>query len=138
MKISHLLVESINPKVTLMDILEKFLPFIVEEYQLPSLPKITLEQKIHDATQPTFGRYADGDHTIDLAILNRHPLDILRTLAHELVHYKQDIEGRINPDSGETGSNIENEANELAGIAMRHFNKQHPEFFSILPVLQSK
>ena len=138
MKISQLLVESINPKVTLMDILEKFLPFIIKEYQLPSLPKITLEQKIHDATQPTFGRYADGDHAIDLAILNRHPLDILRTLAHELVHYKQDIEGRINQDSGETGSNIENEANELAGIAMRHFNKQHPEFFSILPVLQSK
>ena len=138
MKISQLLVESVDPKVTLVDILEKFLPFIVKEYELTSLPKITLTQKIHDASQPTFGRYADGDHSIDLAILNRHPLDILRTLAHELVHYKQDIEGRINQDSGETGSNIENEANELAGIAMRHFNKQHLEFFNILPVLQSK
>jgi hypothetical protein len=138
MKISQLLVESINPSVTLMDILEKFLPFIVDEYQLTSLPTITLSQKIDDESQPTFGRYADGDHSIELAILNRHPLDILRTLAHELVHYKQDIEGRIKQNSGETGSNIENEANELAGIAMRHFNKQHPEFFSILPVLQSK
>jgi hypothetical protein len=138
MKISQLLVESIDPSVTLMDILEKFLPFIVDEYQLTSLPTITLSQKIDDESQPTFGRYADGDHSIELAILNRHPLDILRTLAHELVHYKQDIEGRIKQNSGETGSNIENEANELAGIAMRHFNKQHPEFFSILPVLQSK
>lgn len=138
MKISQLLVESSNPSVTLMDILEKFLPFIVDEYQLTSLPTITLSQKIDDESQPTFGRYADGDHSIELAILNRHPLDILRTLAHELVHYKQDIEGRIKQNSGETGSNIENEANELAGIAMRHFNKQHPEFFSILPVLQSK
>ena len=138
MKISQLLVESIDPNVTLMDILEKFLPFIVDEYQLTSLPTITLSQKINDESQPTFGRYADGDHSIELAILNRHPLDILRTLAHELVHYKQDIEGRIKQNSGETGSNIENEANELAGIAMRHFNKQHPEFFSILPVLQSK
>jgi hypothetical protein len=138
MKISQLLVESINPSVTLMDILEKFLPFIVDEYQLTSLPTITLSQKIDDESQPTFGRYADGDHSIELAILNRHPLDILRTLAHELVHYKQDIEGKIKQNSGETGSNIENEANELAGIAMRHFNKQHPEFFSILPVLQSK
>jgi hypothetical protein len=138
MKISHLLVESVNTKVTLMDILEKFLPFIMEEYQLDNLPKITLEPKIHDESQPTFGRYADGHKSIDLAILNRHPLDILRTLAHELVHYKQDMEGRIGPDSGATGSDIENEAHELAGIAMRHFNKQHPEFFSILPVLQSK
>jgi hypothetical protein len=138
MKISQLLIESINPKITLMDILEKFLPFIVQEYQLTSLPKIALSSKIDDATQPTFGQYADGDHIINLAILNRHPVDILRTLAHELVHYKQDTEGRIKPDSGTTGSDIENEAHELAGIAMRHFNKQHPEFFNILPVLQSK
>jgi Zn-dependent peptidase ImmA (M78 family) len=59
--------------------------------------------------------------------MNRHPNDILRTIAHELVHYKQDTEHRLEPDSGTTGSPEENQANAVAGIVMRHFNKQYPE-----------
>lgn len=137
MKITDILLESEESNATLADILTEFIPFIVKEYNLTKLPKISLSAAIADAEQPTFGRYADGVHEIELAILNRHPLDILRTLAHELVHYRQDTEGRIGPDSGDTGSDIENEAHELAGIAMRHFNKAHPEFFNIKPVLKS-
>jgi hypothetical protein len=136
MKIIDLL-ESEDSNPTLIDILEKFLPFIVDEYQLETLPKITLLAHVDDTSQPTFGRYSNDDKGIELAILNRHPLDILRTLAHELVHYKQDTEDRISPDSGATGSDIENEANELAGIAMRNFNKANPEFLKTLPVLKS-
>jgi hypothetical protein len=36
--------------------------------------------------------------------------------------------------SGETGSPAENEANELAGIVMREFNKANPEFLRASPV----
>jgi hypothetical protein len=131
------LFESADSNPTLIDILDKFLPFIVNEYKLKTLPKITLLAHVDESTQPTFGRYSSDDKSIELAILNRHPLDILRTFAHELVHYKQDTENRINPDSGDTGSDIENEANELAGIAMRNFNKANPTFLKTLPVLNS-
>ena len=62
---------------------------------------------------------------------NRHPIDIMRTLAHELVHYKQDTERRIGPDSGETGSPIENEANAMAGQIMRRFDQENPELFGL-------
>jgi hypothetical protein len=56
----------------------------------------------------------------------------LRTLAHELIHYKQDSQGRIKPDSGETGSPEENEANAGAGIIMRDFDQANPELLSAL------
>jgi Zn-dependent peptidase ImmA (M78 family) len=55
--------------------------------------------------------------------------DILRTLAHELVHRKQHEDGRINYESGETGSEIENEANAQAGILLRNFGKLNKQIY---------
>jgi hypothetical protein len=49
--------------------------------------------------------------------------DILRTLAHELVHRKQEEDGRLDIKSGETGSPIEDEANATAGVLLRNFGK---------------
>jgi hypothetical protein len=59
-------------------------------------------------------------------------MDILRTLAHELTHYRQHERlGKSMPDSaGRTGSPYENEANAQAGIVMRHFQNRYPEFFA--------
>jgi Zn-dependent peptidase ImmA (M78 family) len=79
--------------------------------------------------QATFGRYVQEENVIYLGIADRHPVDILRTLAHELVHAKQDMEGKLYNGAGETGSPIENEAHMIAGIIMRHFNKKFPKFF---------
>ena len=132
------LFESADSRHNLIDVFGKFLPFIVKEYNLQSLPTIKLVSKVPDTEQPTFGKYVDDEKTIYLAILDRHPLDILRTFAHELAHFVQDIEDRLNPYSGETGSKEENEAHELAGIAMRHFNKAHPEYFTNIEIPQSK
>ena len=138
MKIIDLL-ESVNQgNHDLMDVMGKFLPFIVQEYKLKTLPKITFVDVVQDSEHPTFGRYENEERSITVAILNRHPLDILRTLAHELAHYIQGIENRLNSHSGDTGSKEENEAHERAGIAMRNFNKQHPEFFTDIKIPQSK
>lgn len=129
MRIQELL-ESSNSTPDLMEIFRAFLPFAVEELGLESVPSIKLHLRISEEDQPSFGRFNNESKIIDLAIEDRHPLDILRTLAHELVHYKQEIEVGLGPTSGDTGSPEENEAHELAGIVMRNFNKAHPEFFS--------
>ena len=55
--------------------------------------------------------------------------DILRTLAHELVHRKQAEDGRLNITSGETGSDIENEANAQAGVLLRNFGKLNKQIY---------
>ena len=64
-------------------------------------------------------------------VSNRSMPDILRTLAHELVHYKQDIQNRLTPESGKTGHAHENEANAAAAIMMRNFAQMRPEMFII-------
>jgi Zn-dependent peptidase ImmA (M78 family) len=119
----------------LMTALEKFLPIVMQELKISKLPKIKLEKKITDSEQPTFGVFKEHEDVIHLGIDGRHILDILRTLAHELVHFKQGTEHELDsPDSGATGSPQENQAHAVAGIIMRHFNKNHPEYFDVDPI----
>ena len=77
----------------------------------------------------SFGYFDPNSNKIWVYCGNRNMGDILRTLAHELVHRKQDEDGRISYESGKTGSDIENEANAKAGILLRDFGKQHEEIY---------
>jgi len=126
--------ETIEPD-EFRQILKIFLPFAQKIIKLDKLPTIILRKKLDDDHQPTHGRFHNEQYVLEVAIANRQPVDILRTLAHELVHAKQQRDGvMIDPT---TGSEDENEANSLAGVVMRHFNKQYPEFLSFQPVAES-
>jgi hypothetical protein len=118
------------------EMFKKFLPIAMKYIELDSLPKMHFEPHITDVHQPTFGMYENGSHVLHVALLNRHPNDILRTVAHELVHYKQDTKHELGDDSGTTGSPHENEAHAIAGIVMRHFNKQYPEYLNSKPITE--
>lgn len=123
---SENLTESKNSSLVLRD----FLKFAVEQLKLRQLPKIKFQKKHSESHPTTFGYFdPDTDHIV-IVLDRRHPMDIMRTLAHELVHYKQRLEHSLDTQSGETGSEHENQANATAGILMRDFGKQHPEYFA--------
>jgi hypothetical protein len=132
MRINEVLTESRKPD--LIEIFRDFFPLAMEEIGLKTLPDIKLELRIRDDKQPTFGKFVNNENRIHLAIEDRHPLDILRTLAHELVHYRQGVEHMLDATSGETGSPAENQAHEIAGIVMRNFNKKYPKYFNVSAV----
>lgn len=127
-------VEFKDDQLDLIQAFRDFLPLAMDELNLSKLPKIKLEKEVEDPEQPTFGRFENDSQVIYIGIANRHILDILRTLAHELVHYRQFINGEMDDHSGDTGSPIENEAHAVAGVIMRHFNKNHPEYFKSRPL----
>ena len=114
-------------------IIKEFLPWLQQELQLEELPKIKLLAK---PEAKTFGMYGGGELCVVTG--GRHPVDVLRTLAHELTHYKQDLEGRLKPNSGETGSEEENEANSNAGVIMRKFAQENPEHFGLMESLDEE
>lgn len=122
-------------KERFVEMYSKFLPLAMHYLKLKNLPKIVFKKKIDDLSQPTFGMYVNGENILYVALVNRHPNDILRTIAHELQHYKQDTEHKLHDESGATGSPEENEAHAMAGIVMRHFNKRYPEYLSDRPVI---
>lgn len=127
--------EDVDGNFTFMDALEDFLPLVMEELKLTNLPKITFRKDVHGKHAPTFGKFENEEQKIFVDIENRHPNDILRTLAHELTHYKQYINGEIDEHSGETGTPIENEANAMAGIVMRKFNQKYPHYLQLEPII---
>lgn len=95
-----------------------------------TLPKISISYNEGEAKeQKSFGGYMPYAKAIRIIATNRNLADVLRTLAHELVHHKQMVNGELNPKSGETGSEQENEANSKAGIYLREFGQSNPEIF---------
>lgn len=99
-----------------------FIPWVKDRLNLDQLPEIEF---LSEPLEGTFGYYRDG--VIRVVAAGRHPVDVLRTLAHELIHYSQDQDGELKPESGATGSSEENEANAGAGVVMRDFSQEFPD-----------
>lgn len=115
-------------------IIREFVKFAANRLRLKKIPGIKIiRDSDYSASNHTFGHYDPNTGKILVQIQNRQIVDILRTLAHELVHAGQDGLGRLKPESGETGSREENQANALAGVLMREFTKKHPELFGRIP-----
>ena len=123
---------------TLIDALRDFLPIAVKHLKLDHIPKIKLAKEISDTHVPTFGRFENASKTITVVVDNRNITDVLRTLAHEMVHYAQGEEHRLDDDSWKTGSPIEDEANAGAGVIMRVFNEQFPNYMELKPIMVEK
>ena len=126
------------PEPTLIDALRDFLPLAVKHLKIKELPKIKLLGDVETDHMPSFGKFSNEDRTVHLGIKNRHPNDILRTLAHEMVHYAQGEQDRLDADSWQTGSTIEDEANAEAGVIMREFNQQFPQYMELKPIMLEK
>jgi hypothetical protein len=75
--------------------------------------------------------YYDMRGDLVVYVKDRAIVDIMRSIAHELVHHKQNLEGRLvnAVKDGEDGSPIENEANSVAGIIIRKYGKIYPEIY---------
>lgn len=109
----------------LVDQVREFIAWCRPKLNLPEGIRVKLiNQHIQHGDQKTFG-YWDGDQNmIVICVKDRHPTDVLRTLAHELVHVAQNLMHPLNSSDGVTGSDVENEANALAGILMRLWNSR--------------
>lgn len=119
---------------TFMDAIRDFLPLAITHLKLKSLPKIKFERNLDDTHVPTFGRFVNDEKIIYVDIENRHPVDILRTIAHEMVHYRQGEEHELGTGSWHTGSPVEDEAHAEAGVIMRNFNKKFPQYLNLKPI----
>lgn len=132
-------------------LVQKFLPYVLKELKIKSIPPLHFRNSgdgdgLHVKDVPgitvvkdsgfsqkkgTFGQTSHKNRIV-VNVENRQPLDALRTLGHELVHYHQHITGVYG--TGETGSKTENEANVRSAIMMRNFDYDHPDVFKLPPI----
>jgi cytidyltransferase-like protein len=131
--------QSGKPKPEKKQIIKEFIKHVAKELELTTLPRIKFSTDNEEVkNRRSFGYYNPGQSIIWVYTKNRNMADMLRTLAHELVHHKQNIDGRIYNDSGETGSEIENEANARAGVILRNFGKQNNMIYEGLDSKKTK
>lgn len=133
MKVKELLTESLAKKDTYKILLD-FIRFAAESLELKSLPKFDFvfdtKRSVENKSFGGYGGGPEGSH-ITVTVTNRHIMDVCRTLAHELVHYKQDLDGDLEGENpGATGSPQENEANAEAAVIMRNWGKKYPDMFT--------
>jgi hypothetical protein len=112
-------------------ILNNFLIFLKKELHITyNIPIVLIDDVDFSKNYKTFGMMLPDK--IIVSIINRHPIDILRTVAHEYIHHKQQIEGK--KLNGNAGSIIENEANAKAGEILRKYGKIHSDLFDLIPI----
>ena len=78
------------------------------------LPEVKIKRDIKEA-EDFFGKtayYNPSDMEIVLYTANRHPKDVMRSFAHEMIHHVQNIEGRLGP-RGTTDTNTDTELEKL-------------------------
>ena len=79
-------------------------------------------------------QYSDKDPKSDIADIkvhagDRYLIDIMRSVAHELVHHHQNEEGELKGKIQNVGGPIEDEANAVAGELLKKYGLQHPEIY---------
>ena len=109
-------------------IVSKFIDFVSDNLDITNDLNVRLTNSKNGIT--TTAVY-DHDGNITVYIKNRAIVDILRSIAHEMVHHKQNENGLLtgSPSEGADGSDIENEANAKAGELIRIFGRQNPEIY---------
>ena len=122
--------EEVLPVEKKNEIIKEFVEFAQKKLGLEDLPKLMISYDEKEAqNMKSFGKYTPETNELRVVAVNRNLADVLRTLAHELIHHKQREDGILKPDSTKTGSDVENEANALAGVFMREFGQKYPIIF---------
>jgi hypothetical protein len=119
-------------------VLSRFFNNCIDFLEIENAPEMVLHHNT-DWSENTgsFGQFDPDANMLHLATSGRHVLDILRTMAHELTHCRQNEKHTLPLNAGETGSRWEDQANAMAGRIMRHWADEHPEMFKDVSLEES-
>jgi hypothetical protein len=111
-----------------VEVLKTFIDYLHNEIPLDDVTVEFVNQR--QGTMTTGVRQQDG--SLKILAGGRMLLDVLRTLSHEWVHEGQHqiLGWKIGGD--EIGGPLENQANAMAGVYLKKFQVNHPEFMEIL------
>lgn len=122
-------VQGLRDTDPLQEKVEHFVKWVYEQLHLKKpIPTIMFSTDTNLAQgKHRTGYYSQDTHVLYVYAKNRNLVDILRTVAHEMVHEKQDEEGRLKPKKSPPGSPNEREADWRAGYLMKLYLRQHPD-----------
>jgi hypothetical protein len=121
------LIETWNPEESFVS-LSKYM--IDNGMNIKPLPKIKVIKDDEENASDLLGKtayYDPNEKSITLFTMNRHPKDILRSFAHEMIHHEQNLNGKLKnittTNTNEDGDlpEIEREAYEKGNMMLRNW-----------------
>jgi hypothetical protein len=122
------------------DFIEKLISltdYMMDHINIEPLPDVNFVEDDVKNADDFFGKtayYNPNDKSITLYTLKRHPKDILRSFAHEMIHHKQNLEGKL---TNIQGHNI-NEDDYLKELELEAYRDGNGRFFREWENLQEK
>jgi len=112
------------------DKIDDFVDFVVGDLDLDNDFSVNITNDSDDVE--TLASYDINDKEVTVLGKNRALPDIIRSVAHELVHHKQNERGELTgrKEEGEDGSPWEDEANAKAGEIVRKYGRENPEIYN--------
>ena len=107
-------------------VIREFIRMTIDELNITSFVKIGLTADREGNGIKTTAFYRNKDKLVMVYAKDRMLGDVMRSVAHELVHHLQYFEKRVPNNVPDIGGQIEDEANALAGVLIKLFLKNHP------------
>lgn len=104
--------------------LVEFAKFVKSELGIKDMPTISLQNGRKELKTTASYDYTKENKIVKINAKNRALVDVMRSLAHELVHHKQWEDGRLKVRPPDVGGEIEDEANAKAGQYIKMFAKK--------------
>jgi type IV secretory pathway VirD2 relaxase len=104
--------------------LVEFAKFVKSELGIKDMPTISLQNGRKELKTTASYDYTKENKIVKINAKNRALVDVMRSLAHELVHHKQWEDGKLKVRPPDVGGEIEDEANAKAGQYIKMFAKK--------------
>ena len=115
--------------------IDDFVDFVKKELNINNDVEVKLQNDKDGIKTTAVYKYKDGedekfeDSEIRVFTLGRALVDVLRSIAHELVHHMQNEKGDLEGKVSNVGGPIEDEANSVAGEMIKKYGLKDPEIY---------
>ena len=115
--------------------IDDFVDFVKKELNINNDVEVKLQNDKDGIKTTAVYKYEDGNEKeienseIRVFTLGRALVDVLRSIAHELVHNMQNEKGDLEGKVSNVGGPIEDEANSVAGEMIKKYGLKDPEIY---------
>lgn len=110
----------------------EFIKFVKKQLDIKKTPTVVLQDGRGKLKTTASYDYSQENKIVRVNAKDRATVDVMRSIAHELVHHKQFEEGRLDgPKPKDIGGDIEDEANAKAGQYIKMYSKIDPDIYNI-------
>jgi len=104
----------------------KFLKFLHDQLDINAPFKVKFTS-VRDGDLKTYAYYDKTSGDMKVYTNGRGLADVLRSVAHEMVHHLQNQRQQLNVQHPDVGGQVEDEANSVAGQLVKKFGYANPD-----------